>query len=124
MRECERKMGFEIQVGRRDGDMRIPHPWRPERERCGETEGSWGKLGSHVPNHKMGFHVNFTADVFLLSIFYWLNVFWAGVAAQKMLGMCEGQRWPVLEYSGRFMGSTNLKAGGHMLSLLHATGNS
>lgn len=24
MSECERKMGFEIQAGRRDGDMRIP----------------------------------------------------------------------------------------------------
>lgn len=34
--------------------------------------------------------------------------------------VCEGQRQPVLEFSDRFMSSTNLKFEGHMLSLLHA----
>lgn len=28
-----------------------------------------------------------------------------------------------MEYSGRFMGSTRLEAGGHMLTLLHASAN-
>lgn len=36
--------------------------------------------------------------------------------------VCVGRGWGGQRWSGgRFMGSTNLKAGGHMLSVLHAT---
>lgn len=34
--------------------------------------------------------------------------------------ICWGHRWHLLDYSGRFMGPSNLKAGGHIQTLLHA----
>lgn len=53
----------------------------------------------------------------------WLPEFQAGLAVLKMLGMCVVGGSEVTDAgqkcAGRFMGSTNLKAGGHMLSVLH-----
>lgn len=92
-----------------------PLTWRSGKGRCGHP-----KLVC-VPNGCS--HVHFTARVFSSVSFIGWTCPGRPRMRRKRWGMCAGQRWPVLEYSGRFMGSTNLKAGGHMLPLLHAAGN-
>lgn len=83
MSECERKMGCKSQVGRRDNDTSIP-------------------LVPLVHIPKDCSHVNFTAGVLLLPLFYWLDVFWAAAAAQNMMGnvcgsevACVGAQWQI-----------------------------
>lgn len=107
MSECERKMGLKSQVGGRDDDTRVPLGRAAALNL--EVRKSGGADIRNLPASPMTVSTSISPpEFFFCPSFYWLDVFWAVAAAQKMKGgMCAGQRWPVLEYSGRFMGSTD-----------------
>lgn len=80
------------------------------------TERSWEKLVNKPTTHNMCLLGNFAMKVHI-SCLSFVGSCCAAMPAERM---CEGQRSLVLEHRGRFMVSTNLKVGGHMLSVLHA----